>query len=313
MKTPKTPDLEPRTCPYCHTDFYYEKSPGRPPVYCTDTCRKYAAAHRKYAQETKTPVRIIHAQPVKITPEPAPVIRYIKPTKEQMKDYLRSDPATTIPHLVRELGFCLNDRKIPRAERAEIAQTLGRVLVQLARAEYDPVGNESANVPIETQLSPKDYVHLAQVLESFEQIAAWVQAGREYTEYEQKVAVGRQVRKALKEIAGEMEDLRRQVRELEEKICEQEEQLERSYAVVARLEEQYVQARGRSLEVARGVRGLPERVAELEELVGVWQRRAGEWERVAKMERARCVEEVARVRAEVLGGGFSFFRGARKI
>lgn len=226
-----------------------------------------------------------------------------------MKDYLRSAPATVIPHLLKELGFCLNDRKIPRAERAEIAQTLGRVLVQLARAEYGPVIGESASVLFETQLSPKDYVHLAQVLGSFEQIAAWVQAGREYTEYEQKVAVGRQVRKARKEIAGEMEYLRRQVRELEEKICEQEEQLKRSYAVAARLEEQYVQARTRSLEVAHGARGLPKRVAELEELVGVWQRRAGEWERVAKMERARCVEEVARVRAEVLGGGSAFFRG----
>lgn len=309
MTPPLTPALEPRTCPYCGTDFYYEKGPGRPPIYCTDNCRKYAAAHRKYAQDTNTPVRLLHASPVEITPVPTPVIRYIKPSKEQMKDYLRSDPATAIPHLVKELGFCLNDRKIPRTERAAIAQTLGRVLVQLARAEYGPVGNESASVPIETQMSPQDYVHLAQVLGSFEQIAAWVQAGREYTEYEQMVAVGRQVRKARAEVAGEMEDLRRQVCELEEKICEQEEHLERSYAAVARWEQKYVQARARSLEVAPGGRCSLERVAELEALVGQWQRRADEWERVAKMERARGVEEVARVRAEVLGGGSSFFRG----
>lgn len=70
-----------------------------------------------------------------------------------------------------------------------------------------------------------------------------------------------------------------------------------------------MQARGRSLEVAHGERGLSERVAELEALVGQWQVRAAEWEQVAKMERARCVEEVARVRAEVLGGGSAFFRG----
>lgn len=226
-----------------------------------------------------------------------------------MKDYLRSDPANVIPHLLKELGFCLNDRKIPRAERAEIAQTLGRVLVQLAQAEYGPVNGESASVPIETAMSPQDFVHLSQVLGSFEQIAAWVQSNREYTEYEQMVAVGRQVRKARKEIAGEMEDLRRQVLELEGKICEQEEQLERSYAAVARWEQKYVQARARSLEVAPGGRCSLERVAELEALVGKWQRRAAEWEQVAKMERARCVEEVARVRAEVLGGGSAFFRG----
>lgn len=309
MTPPLTPALEPRICPYCGTDFYYEKGPGRPPIYCTDNCRKYAAAHRKYAQTTNTPVRLLHASPVEITPEPTPVIRYIKPSKEQMKDYLRSDPTTVIPHLVKELGFCLNDRKIPRTERAEIAQTLGRVLVQLARAEYGPVGNESASVPIETQMSPQDYVHLAQVLGSFEQIATWVQAGREYTEYEQMVAVGRQVRKARAEVAGEVEGLHQRVAELEQQVWDQQEQLERSYAAVAKVEEKYVQARGRSLDVAPGGRCSPERVAELEALVGKWRRRADEWERVAKMERARGVEEVVRVRAEVLGGGSSFFRG----
>ena len=128
-------------------------------------------------------------------------------------------------HLLKELGFCLNDRKIPRAERAEIVQTLGRVLVQLARAEYGPVNGESASVLFETQLSPKDYVHLAQVLGSFEQIAAWVQAGREYTEYEQKVAVGRHVRKARKEIAGEVEGMRKKVAELEEQVRQRQRQL----------------------------------------------------------------------------------------
>lgn len=309
MTPPRTPAEETRTCPYCHTVFYYEKGPGRPPIYCTDTCRKYASAHRKYAQETNTPVRLIHASPVEITPAPAPVTRYIKPSKEQMKDYLRSDPANVIPHLLKELGFCLNDRKIPRVERAEIAQTLGRVLVQLAQAEYGPVNGESASVPIETDMSPQDFVHLSQVLGSFEQIAAWVQANREYTEYEQMVAVGRQVRKARKEIAGEVEGLRKKIAELEEQVRGQQEQLERSYAVAARLEEQYMQARARGLEVAHGARGLPEQVAELEALVGQWQVRAEQWEQVAKMERARCVEEVERVRSEVLGGGSAFFRG----
>ena len=67
-----------------------------------------------------------------------------------------------------------------------------------------------------------------------------------------------------------------------------------------------MQARAKSLEVAHG---LPERVSELETLVDQWQVRAEQWEQVAKMERARCVEEVARVRAEVLGGGSAFFRG----
>ncbi|QRZ60975.1 hypothetical protein [Rothia sp. ZJ932] len=113
-------------------------------------------------------------------------------------------------------------------------------------------------------------MHLSQVLGSFEQIAAWVQANREYTECEQMVAVGRQVRKvrkARKEIAGEVEGLRKKVARLEDQVRQQQGQLERSYAVAARLEEQYVQAR------------------------------------------ARCVEEVARVRAEVLGGAPSGLGG----
>lgn len=294
MTTPHAPTEEARTCPYCHTRFYYEKAPGRPPIYCTDNCRKYAAAHRKYAQVTSTPVRLIHATPVAITPKPEPVTRYVKPSKNQMKQYLLSDPATTIPHLVKELGFCLNDRKIPRIQRAEIARLLGRLLVQLAQAEYGPVQGESAKVQIETQMSPQDFVHLSQVVGSFEQIAAWVEAGRKHTEYEQAMAVKQQVRKVRKQIAGEVEVLRQQVAKLERQVSYQERELERARSSVGS---------------ADLVRVLHARVAELESLVVQWQQRSDEWEQVAKLERARCVEEVARVRAEVLGGGSSFFRG----
>lgn len=309
MKTTPHPTTETRTCPYCNTTFYYEKGPGRPPIYCTDTCRKYAAAHRKYAHETKSPLRLIYAQPLTPEPKPRPVHRTLKLGKKELKDFLRSEPATVIPELTRQLGYCLNDRKIPREERAQIAKILGKTLTQLARAEYGFVGGESAKVPVTSGISPQEFVQYAQVLGAFEDLAAWVHSAHQHTEYERAVAIGKEVLKAKREVAGEVEQLRAQVKKLEKTVSEQQGQLEQAYATIARVQEHEVQARGRSFIAAGEVMKARERVAELESLMTKWQKHAEDWERVAKMERARAAQEVVRVRAEVLGGGSAFFRG----
>ncbi|MBF0809383.1 hypothetical protein E4U03_12330 [Rothia nasimurium] len=300
-------------CPHCKEEFTYHNGRGRNPIYCSPTCRKYAAAHRKYAREAGAPMRIIrekpHTEPRK---EPKAIRVYQRPRKADMRAYIREEPSKVIPDLLTELSYCLNDRKLPREERAEIAHALGKALTRLARAEWGFVGNEKADVPVSSGLSPQELVRYSQVLGGFEEIAAWVAAEREYTEYEKAVAVGQQVRKAKaaieRESADEIKGLQEQVRKLEKRLGQKEAELEQFYVANAWLREQKLEAGG-VLAIAR----LEQQVASLESLVLGWQRRAEEWEKVAKLERARGEREVARVRAEMLGGGSTFFKGRQSL
>lgn len=147
------------------------------------------------------------------------------------------------------------------------------------------MGNEKADVPVSSGLSPQELVRYAQVLDGFEELAAWVSAEREYTEYEKAVAVGRQVRKAKdaieRESADEVKGLQEQVRKLEKRLGQKEVELEQFYVANARLREQKLEAGG-VLAIAR----LEQQVASLESLALSWQRRA-----------------------DVLGGGSTFFKG----
>lgn len=296
-------------CPHCKEEFTYHNGRGRNPIYCSGNCRKYAAAHRKYAREVGVPVQIIREKP-HLEPHPAPkvITAYQRPRKADMRAYIRQEPSKIIPDLLTELSYCLNDRKLPREERAELASALGKALTRLARAEWGFVGNKKADTPVVSGLSPQELLRYAQVLDGFEELAAWVAAEREYTEYEKAVAVGRQVRKAKaameRESTDEVKGLQEQVRKLERRLGQKEAELEQFYVANARLREKELEAGG-VLTIAR----LEQQVASLESLALSWQQRAEEWEKVAKMAQARAEREVARVRAEVLGGGSTFFKG----
>lgn len=124
-------------CPHCTEEFTYHNGRGRNPIYCSPNCRKYTAAHRKYAREVGAPVHIIREKP-HLEPRPAPkvITAYQRPRKADMRAYIREEPSKVIPDLLTELSYCLNGRKLPREERAELASALGKALTRLARAEW---------------------------------------------------------------------------------------------------------------------------------------------------------------------------------
>ena len=298
-------------CPHCKEEFTYHNGRGRNPIYCSSNCRKYAAAHRRYAREAGNPVRIIREKPhVEPRPEPKNIIVYQRPRKADMRAYIRQEPSKIIPDLLTELGYCLNDRKVPRTERAELARALGKALTRLAKSEYGFVRNEKTGTPISSELSPQEIAHYAQALGAFDELAAWIEAERKYTEYETAVALGRKVRKAEDaircETAGEMKQLQDQVRKLEQTLYGVEGELEQAHATIARMRERQSEA-GNMFEALT----LRERVSDLESLVLKWQERSAEWEKVAKLERDRGEREVSRARAEALDGGSTFFKGRR--
>lgn len=298
-------------CPHCKEEFTYHNGRGRNPIYCSSNCRKYAAAHRRYAREAGNPVRIIREKPhVEPRPEPKNIIVYQRPRKADMRAYIRQEPSKIIPDLLTELGYCLNDRKVPRTERAELARALGKALTRLAKSEYGFVRNEKTGTPISSELSPQEIAHYAQALGAFDELAAWIEAERKYTEYEKAVAIGRKVRKAEDaircETAGEMKQLQDQVRKLEQTLYGVEGELEQAHATIARMRERQSEAVNMFEALT-----LRERVSDLESLVLKWQERSAEWEKVAKLERDRGEREVSRARAEALDGGSTFFKGRR--
>ena len=93
-------------CPHCKEEFTYHNGRGRNPIYCSSNCRKYAAAHRRYAREAGNPVRIIREKPhVEPRPEPKNIIVYQRPRKADMRAYIRQEPSKIIPDLLTELSL----------------------------------------------------------------------------------------------------------------------------------------------------------------------------------------------------------------
>lgn len=102
------------TCPHCKEEFIYKRGRGgrTPPIYCSDNCRKYAAAHRKYAQTIGAPIRIIKDTPhTKPQPAPKKLTVYQRPRKADLLAYLRENPQELLPDMLQELGYCLTSRK----------------------------------------------------------------------------------------------------------------------------------------------------------------------------------------------------------
>ena len=207
------------TCPHCQEEFIYTRGRGRTPIYCSDNCRKYAAAHRKYAQETGTPVRIIkdteHTQP---HPEPKVVTVYQRPRKADLRAFLRENPQELLPDLLQELGYCFTSNKISREERERLAQAFGFALLHLHSAETHQPTNEK-RTPFRSGLSAADYVVVAEQVGAYEELCAQVEEARERVERRERYLDAYIERRARK-IAERQKDekateLRRRIRKLE--------------------------------------------------------------------------------------------------
>lgn len=294
-------------CPHCKEEFIYTRGPGRTPIYCSDNCRKYAAAHRKYAQETGTPVRIIkdteHTQP---SPEPKTVRVYQCPRKKDLRAFLLENPQELLPDVLRELGYCFTSGKISREERERIAQAFSFALLHLHSAEtFEPTSEK--RTPFVSGLSESDYVVYAQKVGAYEELCAQVEEARERVEDRERY-LDAYIQRRAKALAGAQKV--EGSRELRARIRKLEWEAQQAEAIFASrqgmLERKYEDAVTRRLELARVS---SQKIAELEAAVEQWQRHAQQWERVAKMTQARAEEAVIRGRQVPEGGaGSSFFK-----
>lgn len=282
------------TCPHCKEEFIYTRGPGRTPIYCSDNCRKYAAAHRKYAQETGAPVRIIkdteHTQP---SPEPKTVRVYQHPRKKDLRAFLRENPQELLPDMLRELGYCFTSAKISREERERIAQAFSFALLHLHSAETFEPTNEK-NTPFVSGLSSADYVCVAEQIGAYEELCEQVKQAQERVETRERYLDAYIERRAktlaeAQKVEG-VKELRARIRKLEWE-AQQAEAIFASYQ--GSLERKYEDAVTRRLELARMS---SQKIAELETAVEQWQKHAQQWEQVAKMTQARAEEAAVRDR-----------------
>lgn len=294
-------------CPHCKEEFIYTRGPGRTPIYCSDNCRKYAAAHRKYAQETGTPVRIIkdieHTQP---QPEPKTVRVYQRPRKKDLRAFLRENPQEVLPDILHELGYCFTSTKISREERERLAQAFSFALLHLHSAETFEPTNEK-NTPFVSGLSSADYVRVAEQVGAYEELCEQVKKAREHVEDRERY-LNAYIERRAKKIGERHKD--ESSRELRARIRHLEWEAQQAEAIFASyqgsLERKYEDAVTRRLELARVS---SQKIADLEAAVEQWQKHAQQWEQVAKMTQARAEEVVVRGRQVPEGGtGSSFFK-----
>lgn len=276
------------TCPHCKEEFIYTRGPGRTPIYCSDNCRKYAAAHRKYAQETGAPVRIIkdteHIQP---RPEPKTVTVYQRPRKKDLRAFLRENPQELLPDILRELGYCFTSTKSSREERERIAQAFSFALLHLHSAEiFEPTSEK--RTPFVSGLSSADYVRVAEQVGAYEELCEQVKQAQGRVEARERY-LDAYIQRRAKTLA-------------EAQKIEGAKELR---ARIRKLEREYEDAVTRRLELARVS---SQKIAELEAAVERWQTHAHQWEQVAKMTQARAGEAAAQGRQTPGGAGSSFFR-----
>ncbi len=296
------------TCPHCQEEFTYTHGRGRTPIYCSDNCRKYAAAHRKYAQETGTPVRIIkdteHTQP---HPEPKVVTVYQRPRKADLRAYLQENPQQLVPDLLQEMGYCFTSGKISREERERLAQAFGAALLHLHTAEAIKPSTAEKKTPFSSGLSAADYAVYAQKVGAYEELCEQVKQAKERVESRERY-LDAYIQRRARTLAHANDQ--ETVKELRQRVRELEKAAERStefYASqIAERERRYQDSVNQRFQL---VQASQDRIEDLEAEVARWQKHAQQWEQVAKMTQARAEEAAVRGRKVPEGGaGSSFFR-----
>ena len=297
------------TCPHCTEEFTYTHGRGRTPIYCSDNCRKYAAAHRKYAQETGAPVRIIkdteHTQPHS---EPKVVTVYQRPRKADLRAYLQENPQQLVPDLLQELGYCFTSSKISREERERLAQAFGTALLHLHTAEtIKPLLTAEKKTPFSSGLSAADYAVYAQKTGAYKELCEQVKQAKERVESRERYLdayIQRRARNLTRTQEQEtVKELRQRVRDLEKSA---ERSTEVFYSQLTMMEKRYQDSVNQRFQL---VQASQDRIEDLEAEVVRWKKHAQQWEQVAKMTQARAEEAVVRGRQVPEGGaGSSFFK-----
>lgn len=295
------------TCPHCQEEFTYTHGPGRTPIYCSDNCRKYAAAHRKYAQKTGAPVRIIkdteHTEP---HPQPKTFTVYQRPRKADLRAFLRENPQELLPDVLHELAYCFTSTKISREERERLAQAFGFALLHLHSAETFEPTNEK-RTPFRSGLSAADYVVVAEQVGAYEELREQVKQAKERVKSRERYLdayIQRRARTlACTQEQETVKELRQRVRELEKAA---ERATEVFYSQLTTMEKRYQDSVNQRFQL---VQASQDRIEDLETEAARWKKHAKQWEQVAKMTQARAEEAVVRGRQVPEGGaGSSFFK-----
>ena len=126
--------MESKICPWCTGPVAPKPGRGRPPVYCSDQCRRYAYEHRRAAQRESQPVRII----VEKTP-PQVIERtrraWSRPDPNALAEALEEHPDLAAPVLRRMVELATNERLSNRA-RTALGAHLARFTAELFTARF---------------------------------------------------------------------------------------------------------------------------------------------------------------------------------
>lgn len=126
--------MESKTCPWCTGPIALKPGRGRPPVYCSDQCRRYAYEHRRAAQREGQPVRVL------VEKAPPQVVERIqrawsRPDPSALAEALEEHPDLAAPVLRRMVELATNERLSDRA-RTALGVHLARFAAELFAARF---------------------------------------------------------------------------------------------------------------------------------------------------------------------------------
>ncbi|MEX5257888.1 hypothetical protein [Kocuria arenosa] len=126
--------MESKTCPWCGDPIQQRPGRGRPPVYCSTRCRRYAYEQRRAAEREGQPVRVVVKQ------SPPHVIErtrqaWSRPDPNALAEALEEYPDLAAPVLRRMVELAVNDRLSERA-RTALGTYLVRFTGELFRARF---------------------------------------------------------------------------------------------------------------------------------------------------------------------------------
>jgi hypothetical protein len=120
------------TCPWCKGVIERKSGRGRPSVYCSDRCRRYAYEQRRAAEREGEPVRVV----VEKTP-PHTIQRtrqvWVKPDPNALADALDENPELVGPVLERIVQLAVG-RRLSERSRVRLGISVAHFVAQLIKA-----------------------------------------------------------------------------------------------------------------------------------------------------------------------------------
>jgi hypothetical protein len=126
------------TCPWCEGVLERKPGRGRPSVYCSDRCRRYAYEQRRAAEREGEPVRVVVEKSAPRTVQRTHQA-WSRPDPNALAEALEEHPGLAGPVLRRIVQLATNERLSERA-RVSLGTYLARFITELfdARFAFNP-------------------------------------------------------------------------------------------------------------------------------------------------------------------------------